>query len=76
MYRKRNDTDVKDIQELKGRYQIVDKENKFIITQPEVNDAGKYSCSIPELNEEAEINVIGEYSAANVITQICSPLLT
>lgn len=55
---KKNDTNVKDIKELQGRYQIIDKENKFIITNPEVYDAGKYSCSIPELNAAAEINVV------------------
>jgi len=54
---KKNDTNVKDIKELKGRYQIIDKANQFIIATPEVYDAGKYSCSIPNL-EEAEIHVI------------------
>lgn len=54
---KKNDTNVKDVKELKDRYQIIDKANQFIIAAPELYDAGKYSCSIPSL-EEAEINVI------------------
>lgn len=58
-FRKKNDTDVSKVDELKGRYQIIDKENKLIIEKPELYDAGRYSCSIPELSEVAEINVIG-----------------
>lgn len=61
IFRKKNDTNVKDIKELQGRYQIIDKENKFIITNPDVYDAGKYSCSIPELDAAAEINVVGKW---------------
>lgn len=63
-FRKKNDTNVKDIKELKDRYQIIDKANQFIIAVPEVYDAGKYSCSIPNL-EEAEINVVGKCQMAN-----------
>lgn len=60
-FRKKNDTDVSKVEELKGRYEIIDKENKLIISKPELYDAGRYSCSIPELSEVAEINVIGRF---------------
>jgi preprotein translocase subunit SecG len=55
---KRNDTDVKLIKALEKRYQIIDKENKFIITQPDHTDAGIYKCRIDAINEEAVFNVI------------------
>lgn len=71
--RKKNNLELKDVPELTGRYQIIDKENKLIISQPELRDAGKYTCSIPELEETAEINVVGtsiamDFVIINIIT--------
>lgn len=57
--RARNGTDVSEDPQLKGRYEIVDKENKFVIAKPVEEDAGTFSCSVPELNEEAKFDVVG-----------------
>jgi len=56
---KKDDKDVSTIPQLTGRYQIIDKENKFIISKPDVNDAGVYTCSIPDPEQSsAEIHVV------------------
>lgn len=57
--RTRNGTDVSEDPQLKGRFEIVDKENKFVIAKPAEEDAGSFSCSVPELNAEAKFDVVG-----------------
>lgn len=54
----RNGTDVSKDPVLIGRYEIIDKEHKFIIPKPDVTDAGNYTCSVPELGKSADIQVI------------------
>lgn len=58
-FRARNGTDVGEDPQLKNRYEIIDKENKFVIAKPMEEDAGSFSCSIPELKEEAIFDVVG-----------------
>jgi len=53
----RNNTDVSLDPQLKGRYEIIDVENKFIISHPMEEDAGIFTCSIPELRESKDFNV-------------------
>lgn len=59
LIRQRNDTDVSLDPQLKGRYEIHDKEHNFIIKHPDVKDAGIYTCTITELQESAAIIVVG-----------------
>lgn len=47
---------------LTGRYKIIDKENNFVISDTSADDAGNYTCSIPETGESATIEVIGKFS--------------
>lgn len=60
MFRARDGKDVSEDPQLTNRYQIKDNEFKFVIERPDEKDAGTYTCSVPELNESAEINVAGE----------------
>lgn len=54
----RNDKDVSEDPQLKDRYEIIDKENKFIIPKPDDKDAGLYVCSESKLGLRREINVM------------------
>lgn len=64
--RTKNGVEVSKIKELEGHVQILDKENKLIISKPTVKDAGNYTCSIPELKLTAEIRAIGEYTFQSI----------
>lgn len=58
--RKRNDADVSEDAQLKGRYNIDHNKNALVIPKPDEKDAGTYTCSVPELKETAEFNVVGK----------------
>lgn len=58
--RLKNGNYISEISSLNGRYEINDKENIFIIRDTNVDDAGLYACSIPELDESAQIKVVGK----------------
>lgn len=58
--RSKNGVDVSKVKELEGRFQLHDKENSLIIPKTNINDAGNYTCSIPELKLSADIQAIGE----------------
>ncbi|KAG4073086.1 hypothetical protein HA402_009505 [Bradysia odoriphaga] len=53
----RNNQDVSLDPQLKGRYEIIDVENKFIISNPKEEDAGKFTCRLADTGEEKEFNV-------------------
>lgn len=59
-YREKEGVDVTKIDHLKGRFEIHNKENNFIIRDTLPEDAGKYTCRLPD-NTFADIEVIGEY---------------
>lgn len=59
VHREKNGTDVSLVPSLKGRYEIHDKENNFIIRDTTPDDDGTYTCSIPEVGS-ATIEVIGK----------------
>jgi len=56
----RNGTDVSLDPQLRDRYEIIDPENKFIISHPKEEDAGIFTCSIPELRESKDFNVVAK----------------
>lgn len=56
----KNGTDVSKIDSLKGRYQIIPAENKFIIHKTDINDAGEYTCAIEELKLSADITAVAK----------------
>lgn len=58
--RTRNGVDVAEDAQLKGRYEILHADNTLVIAKPDEKDAGTYRCSVPELNESKEFDVVGE----------------
>lgn len=54
----RNGKYVSEDPQLKNRYEIIDKENKFIIAKPDELDAGLYACTIDKLGIQEEIKVM------------------
>ncbi|XP_017060423.2 basigin isoform X2 [Drosophila ficusphila] len=62
---KKNNTDVTQVPSLKGRFKLIEAENKFIIDKTDASDDGLYSCSINE--ESRNITVI-----ARVIVRVPS----
>uniref|UniRef100_T1DEN1 Putative basigin n=1 Tax=Psorophora albipes TaxID=869069 RepID=T1DEN1_9DIPT len=50
---------VSEIESLKDRYTILQKERKFIINRALDSDAGTYTCSVRALNASRTFNVIG-----------------
>lgn len=54
----RNGEDVSKDPQLKQRYEIIDKENKFIIEKPDELDAGTYTCKVDKLGLSQDINVM------------------
>lgn len=60
-FRKRNTVEVSLDPQLKGRYEIIDVEHKFIISNPKEEDAGTFTCEVPDLGEERIFNVAGEF---------------
>lgn len=59
-YREKDGKEVSQVDALKGRYEIHDKEHNFIIRDTSPNDDGLYTCSIPETGAKADIHVIGK----------------
>lgn len=55
---RRNGTLVSEHAQLKDRYQIIDVEHKLIIVPTLEEDAGLYSCSVPDLLESHDFNVV------------------
>jgi len=55
---KKNGTDVTSIEKLKGRFEIHEKENSFIIKNTKEDDDGLYTCELKDTNEKAEFNVV------------------
>jgi len=53
----RNNVDVSLDSQLKGRYDIIDVENKFIISSPKEEDAGNFTCSVEELKASKDFVV-------------------
>lgn len=53
----RNNQDVSLDPQLKGRYEVIDVENKFIISNPKEEDAGKFTCRLADTGEEREFDV-------------------
>lgn len=62
VFRYRNHTEVSLDPELKGRYEIVDAEYKFIISKPREEDAAWFQCKEPTLGLEAEFRVAGKFT--------------
>lgn len=58
--RARNGVDVGEDVQLKGRYNIDHVANALVIPKPDEKDAGKYTCSVPELKESADFDVVGK----------------
>ncbi|KAJ6633716.1 Basigin, partial [Pseudolycoriella hygida] len=56
----RNKVDVGEDPQLKGRHNVIPAENSFIISKPKEEDAGKFTCEIPELGESKEFNVVAK----------------
>lgn len=65
-FRFRNNTEVSQDPQLKGRYEIIDVEYKFIISTPKEEDAGIFTCKVPELDDEESFNVVGEFCSTNI----------
>ncbi|XP_035779635.1 uncharacterized protein LOC118459909 isoform X2 [Anopheles albimanus] len=57
-------TNVSEVESLKGRFNLIPAERKFIITRTLESDAGVYTCSVHKLNESRNINVV-----ANVLVK-------
>lgn len=55
---RRNGTLVSEHPQFQGRYQIIDAEHKLIIVPTLEEDAGLFTCSVPELFETHEFNVV------------------
>lgn len=55
---RRNGTLVRDHPQFQGRYQIIDAEHKLIIVPTLEEDAGLFTCGVPELLETHEFNVV------------------
>uniref|UniRef100_T1DHN0 Putative basigin n=1 Tax=Anopheles aquasalis TaxID=42839 RepID=T1DHN0_ANOAQ len=55
---------VSEVESLKGRFNLIPAERKFIITRTVESDAGEYTCSVPKLNQSRNITVV-----ANVLVK-------
>lgn len=55
---RRNGTLVSEHPQFQGRYQIIDVEHKLIIAPTLEEDAGLFTCSVPELLETHDFNVV------------------
>lgn len=55
---RRNGTLVSELAQFQGRYQIIDVEHKLVIVPTLEEDAGLFTCGVPELLELHEFNVV------------------
>lgn len=62
-FRSKDGTNVSEVESLKGRFNLIPAERKFIITRTLESDAGVYTCSVHKLNESRNINVVGKQSS-------------
>lgn len=67
--REKNGTEINSVPNLKGRVKINDKENNLIISETQPEDAGKYTCRLPD-NSYADFEVIGKYDCYGLISFI------
>lgn len=49
---KKNDIDVKEIESLQERFEIITKEQKFVIQKPKAEDDGRYSCVFKTIKKD------------------------
>lgn len=69
-FRYRNDIEVSNDPQLKGRYEVIDAEYKFIISNPKEEDAGTFVCKEPIIGEEGIFNVVGEFHCNRIKNQM------